>query len=114
MKIIHLEDEAIIRRVVLRTLRGANVMIYPAERCVDAIHLMDLEDIDILISDWELKGSTAQLAIQEASTRGIPVLLFSGSVEEARKVVEVDATMSKGTSIGDLLNVLERMVEASK
>lgn len=106
MKVLHLDDDQLIRKSVSRMLCGEHDVTSVAT-CEDAVALMQEDEFDLLLSDWQLSRGTAQMAIESALINSLPVLVMSSSMHEyLEKEVDGVSTMEK-TDMLDLRSKLE-------
>jgi DNA-binding response OmpR family regulator len=79
--ILVVEDEADIREMLVVFLGDAGFRISEASTAEDAIPLLELEDLQLVITEIELPGRVDGLLLASAARRtcpGIPVIFISG------------------------------------
>nr|WP_321985507.1 response regulator [uncultured Lichenicoccus sp.] len=87
-RVLIAEDDEFIRLMLVEVLDGAGFDILEAKDGREALHLIDdLDDIDVLVSDINMPGSTGfEVAAHLREVHpGIPVILVSGRVDLLHK-----------------------------
>ncbi len=78
-QILIVEDEALLRQVIARNLRGRGFEVREAELAADAIAMAVLEPPDLMLLDINLPDRTGWDVLRELRTRGlaIPTIIVS-------------------------------------
>ncbi len=120
-KILIVDDEAHIRRLIEFTLKKGGFKMLVATNGREAINLATSDSPDLIIMDVlmpEMDGVEAlDLLKQDARTSSIPVILLTGIGQSTtRREVEEKGTatyLAKPFSPNKLLREVERMIEAA-
>ena len=114
-RIVVLDDDEIVRNVVVRTLEldRHTVQAFPDAR--PALEQVDFDQVDLVITDLSMP-TPGEIAIRTLRSRGIqiPILVMSGHVEEdkARYLISLGAQqiINKPFSLKNLLNVVQTLI----
>jgi len=109
MKVLHLEDDTTLRRMLRRMMKGHEV--HGAASAEEAIKMIDEINPDVIISDWHVEGGTSQSAIEIASKLGIPVLIMSASLDDVKSAGVEHPMLEKGRiTIPQIMDALQVIV----
>ncbi len=95
--ILCIDDEAVGLAIRAAVLRYAGFTVFAASSAEDALQILSEQDIDIVVSDYLLRGTTGtQVAASIKQIRpGIPVIILSGIVERPEGMEFADLFLSK-------------------
>jgi DNA-binding response OmpR family regulator len=81
--ILIVEDEWLVAEGLKMDLeeQGCRVL-GPALSCKDALSILEDHKVQMAILDTELSGETCEAVLEECEKNGIPVIIFSGHLEQ--------------------------------
>jgi two-component system, chemotaxis family, chemotaxis protein CheY len=115
-RIVIVDDDDDIRELLLRTLPRDGFEILEARDGHEALALLEREELDLLLLDWNMPNATggdvlAELARQE---RTVPVIVLTADDDPARREIAealgAAAFLAKPFSPIELLNAIERLL----
>jgi DNA-binding response OmpR family regulator len=117
-RILLVDDDDAVRESLGAVLRFSKFEVKTASNVVEAIHLIDTETFDVLLSDLHLPGAGDGFTIVSAMRHRHPeavTLLFTGfpALKEAMDAIllQADEIMVKPMPIPDLLALIRRKLE---
>jgi DNA-binding response OmpR family regulator len=124
LKVLVVDDEADIRRMIRRVLEDRGFAVVEADRGRLALQLVKLESPDLLVLDAmlpEVHGFDIARRVRNSTRYGhIPIVMVSAVyrgwrfAEDARQSYGVDAYLEKPFKVQDLVNVVERALEVRR
>lgn len=84
MRVLHLEDDLYVTKAVRRVLERDGHEVISVMGSREAIDSLRNGGIDFFLSDWAVVGGTSYPALKEAISLSVPLLVFSGSIQEVR------------------------------
>ncbi len=93
MRILLVEDDAVLRDVMLRSLNDAGHRVDVASTSVDACHLWRVQHFDAVLLDLNLPDDSGLTALREARGRGdrTPVLILTARNRTDERIAGLDA-----------------------
>lgn len=118
-RVLVIEDEALLRDGVCRGIAKAGYAVDEADSLDEALHRIDAQAPDIIISDIDLPGRSGLELIGELGRRGLrtPVIFVSGYLNAYRAQIPHHAgvqVMEKPVSIETLREAVRRTVSGSR
>ena len=113
--IIVMEDDPIVRDLVVRVLEMKGFTVHAFEDARPALETVDFEHVDLIITDLQMPTS-GEDAIQTIRRRGIrtPVLVMSGHIDEPEvgeiKALGVQEVIRKPFKLLDLLETVQKWI----
>lgn len=115
--ILVVEDEALIRHLVVDTLTDEGHRVLAAASGEDALERLDGHTPDLMIVDLRMPGMSGQEFVRRHRERGaaVPVVVLSGSSEAKQVGREIGAVavIHKPFDLDDLVRVVKRATTAS-
>lgn len=115
--ILVVEDEALIRHLVVDTLTDEGHNVLSAASGEDALARLDGQRPDLMVVDLRMPGMSGQEFVRRQRERGpqIPVLILSGSSEAKQVGREIGAVavIHKPFDLDDLVRVVDRATAAA-
>jgi len=117
-KILFIEDDADMVVLYRDALKGKDVHVIEARTGKEGLTKVDLEQPDLIILDIMLPGGMNGFDVLEQlkvnpDTKGIPVIVLTNldSEEEvAKKIGAVDYRIKSNTSLGDIVELIEKHI----
>lgn len=110
--ILVVEDEALIRHLVVDTLTDEGHQVIAAPSGEDALAQLETHTPDLLIVDLRMPGMSGQEFVRRQRERGepIPVVVLSGSSEAKQVGRELGAiaVIHKPFDLDELIRIVER------
>jgi len=93
MRILLVEDDAVLSDVMLRSLNDAGHRVDVASTSVDACHLWRVQNFDAVLLDLNLPDDSGLTALREARARGdrTPVLILTARNRTDERIAGLDA-----------------------
>ena len=104
MKILHLDDNHLALRSMQRVLRDTFDEVVSVATAEEA--MAQLEEVDFLLSDWQLARGTSREVVMEAKRIGLPVIVLSGMPPTDIEV----PIMFKGCSMSEVVDEIHRHI----
>jgi DNA-binding response OmpR family regulator len=124
LKVLVVDDEADIRRMIRRVLEDRGFAVVEADRGRLALQLVKLESPDLIVLDAmlpEVHGFDIARRVRNSTRYGhIPIVMVSAVyrgwrfAEDARQSYGVDAYLEKPFKVQDLVSVVERALEVRR
>ena len=124
LKVLVVDDEADIRRMICRVLEDRGFVVIEADRGRLALQLVKLESPDLIVLDAmlpEVHGFDIARRVRNSTRYGhIPIVMVSAVyrgwrfAEDARQSYGVDAYLEKPFKVQDLVTVVERALEVRR
>jgi len=116
-RILVVDDEALIRQLVVDTLTDEGHEVCAADSGESALSQLAEPRPDLLIVDLRMPGMTGQELVrrQRAESEPIPVVVLSGSSEAKQLGAEMgaDAVIHKPFDLDELVRVVEQVIDAA-
>jgi|1186.fasta_scaffold94504_3 CheY-like chemotaxis protein len=115
MKILVVEDEWLVRELVVEELRDAGFDVLEAANGAEAIARFEEQDPDILLTDIRLPGTLDGWEIAERCRRAkpaMPVIYASGYSEQTRMVPGA-VLFNKPYRATQIVSVIEKLTKAA-
>ncbi len=118
MSIIVVEDEFLIRTLLVEALSEEGFKTFEAASGDAAVPLLMNEDVQLIVTDINLPGSLDGIGVAQAARDhkpGIPVVFISGRPEnlaDARVLDHPAVFLQKPFALARLLNDVRRLVDA--
>ncbi|MGE3961902.1 MAG: response regulator transcription factor [Dehalococcoidia bacterium] len=110
--ILVVDDEALIRHLVVDTLTDEGFSVMAAPSGEDALHRIGVQRPDLMIVDLRMPGMSGQEFVrrQRADGSAIPVVVLSGSSEarEVGKEIGAIAVIHKPFDLDELVRIVRR------
>ena len=114
--ILVVEDEALIRHLVVDTLSDEGHSVWAAPSGEDGLRQLESETPDLLIVDLRMPGMSGQEFVRRQRQNGhsIPVVVHSGSSEAKQVGRELGAiaVIHKPFDLDELIRIVERATAA--
>lgn len=119
--ILVVEDEALVRDILMKVLRRAGYRVLPAANGQEAIRALDLPGINLIITDLYMPQMDGlELVMQlRRKYRTIPVIAISGSVSEQNadmlrtvRLLGARLTLAKPFSMHELVAAVNHLLGA--
>lgn len=114
-KILVVEDQPIIRRLVRRLLERDGHHVATASSAEEALTIAEGDEFDLLVTDVMMPGASGLELVEQLRRRrpGLPVLLTSGTDDE-RELDERTAFVRKPFKVEQLRELVERLLEQAR
>lgn len=120
-KVLIVDDESVIRRFIRKLCQSlGDVECVEASQVNEALDLLSVQSFDLVISDLNMPGETGLHILEnvKASAHVIPVIIFSGSLNDGEKgkLLELgaDFVLSKTSESKDIKNVIRCLLGGEK
>jgi ActR/RegA family two-component response regulator len=117
-RILLVDDDEMIREVLRETLQLSNFLVSTAANVSEAIHLIDTETFDVLLSDLHMLGAGDGFTVISAMRHKNPTavtLLFTGypALKEAMDAIllQADEILVKPMPIPDMVNLIRARLD---
>lgn len=109
------EDDEIVRRQMARLLRVEGCRVYEASRGDQAAHIVDTEDIDLVLTDWKMPGMDGVGVLNHVRLNhpDIPVALVT-AYPEALEQFKPDGILAKPFNAEQLRQLIHRLTQKQK
>jgi CheY-like chemotaxis protein len=115
-RILVVENEDGLRRVVVEVLRGSGYVVTPASHGLAALDILEREAHDLVITDVVMpRMGGAELAERMAERQpGLPVLFMTGYVDQSsRESLKGAAVLVKPFLVDDLVNKVREVLDGA-
>ena len=118
MKILVVDDEYLIRDVIKEYALNDGYEVLEAENGLDALKIINKEDIDLMILDIMMPKLDGYSVLKEIKDKNIPVIMLSARSEEFDKLLGfdlgVDDYMTKPFSPKELMARIKSILKRTK
>jgi len=114
--ILLVEDEEIIRRIILKVLERCGYNIVGVETAEDAKNKLETQTFDVIISNYHLPGMSGLDLTRELRSHGcsIPVIIVTGQftpeVREESLDAGVDAVFPKSLNLEEFHDAIAQLI----
>jgi DNA-binding NtrC family response regulator len=108
MKVLVVDDEALVARANARVLRGAGFEVEVVNGFSGALGALEMTYFDVVLSDYDLEaGRTGQEVRGVAAAHGTPTVLYTGRLE----LPEAPYVLSKPAGVSEIVAKLLQAVK---
>ena len=116
--ILVVEDEYLVRQIIVECLRDAGYVVLEAETGEEAIAMCGSENaIDVLFTDIQLNGSLSGWEVAErfrATRNGMPVVYTSGNRQDRTRCVPDSVFFDKPYHPAEVLRICRQLTSTAK
>lgn len=77
-RLLYVEDRPLVARAMIRLLEHEGFEVFPAMSVADAMGVLQLTDVDAIVTDWNLGSETAAPVVAYGRGTPVPTVVVSG------------------------------------